>query len=253
MGCYRYLWGGFTSAQAVGSTKDGGAPFTPEACGQQSIFAYYATHFPTVEINATFYRLPTENMVENWREKAPDNFIFAVKGSRFITQMKKLNVTKKSISIFFKRIKPLREHLGPILWQLPPTLHKDVLRLERFLDMVPTTFRHAVEFRHPSWMDDEVFDLLRAHNAAHVSVSSLRMPMEFAVTTDFVYIRFHGLQGGFAHDYTADELEPWAEHCQAALRQDKNVYAYFNNDANARAPENAKALTEMTRTELVGA
>ena len=227
--------------------------FYPEGLRPAEQFSYYANQFSSVEINATFYRLPTENMVENWREKAPDNFIFAVKGSRFITQMKKLNVTKDSISIFFKRIKPLREHLGPILWQLPPTLHRDVPRLERFLDRVPTNFRHAVEFRHPSWIDDEVFDVLRAHNAAHVSVSSMRMPMDFTVTTDFIYIRFHGLQGGAAHDYTREELDPWAEHCQAALRQNKTVYAYFNNDWNCRAPENAKTLSEMTQAELVGA
>jgi uncharacterized protein YecE (DUF72 family) len=167
--------------------------------------------------------------------------------------MKKLNVTKDSISIFFDRVKPLREHMGPILWQLPPTLHKDVPRLERFLGMVPKRFRHAVEFRHPSWMADEVFDVLRAHDVAHVSVSSLRMPMDFTVTTDFLYIRFHGLEGGATHDYTRDELESWAEHCQAALRQGQTVYAYFNNDWNCRAPENAKTLMEMTQAELVGA
>lgn len=227
--------------------------FYPQGLRPPELFGYYGSQFPTVEINATFYRLPTENMVENWREKAPDDFIYAVKGSRFITQMKKLNVTEDSISIFFKRIQPLREHLGPILWQLPPNLHRDVPRLERFLDMVPGRFRHAVEFRHPSWIEDEVFDVLRAHKAAHVSVSSQRMPMSFAVTTDFVYIRFHGLEGGAAHDYTRAELEPWAEHCQAALRQDKTVYAYFNNDWNARAPENARALMQMTEAELVGA
>lgn len=227
--------------------------FYPQGLRPPELFGYYGSQFPTVEINATFYRLPTENMVENWREKAPDDFIYAVKGSRFITQMKKLNVTEDSISIFFKRIQPLREHLGPILWQLPPNLHRDVPRLERFLDMVPGRFRHAVEFRHPSWIEDEVFDVLRAHKAAHVSVSSQRMPMNFAVTTDFVYIRFHGLEGGAAHDYTRAELEPWAEHCQAALRQDKTVYAYFNNDWNARAPENARALMQMTEAELVGA
>src|SRR5687767_8186330 len=104
--------------------------FYPEGTRPQQRFDFYRRHFSTVEINSTFYRLPTENMVENWREKAPDGFIFAIKGSRFITQMKKLNVTEDSISIFFKRIQPLREHLGPILWQLPPNLHRDVPRLE---------------------------------------------------------------------------------------------------------------------------
>ena len=157
--------------------------FYPKELRQADHFGYYAQHFPTVEINATFYRLPTENMVKGWHDKAPDDFIFAVKGSRFITQMKKLNVTSDSISIFFERITPLREHLGPILWQLPPSLHKDVPRLDRFLAIVPKRFRHAVEFRHPSWMADEVFEVLRAHDAAHVSLSSQRMPMDFTTTT----------------------------------------------------------------------
>ena len=102
-------------------------------------------------------------------------------------------------------------------------------------------------------MADEVFDVLRAHDAAHVSLSSQRMPMDFTTTTDFVYIRFHGLEGGAAHDYTREELEPWADYCQTALREGKTVYAYFNNDWNCRAPENARAIMEMTRAELVHA
>ena len=231
--------------------KGWSGPFYPKELRQADHFAYYARHFPTVEINATFYRLPTENMAQGWHDKAPKDFIFAVKGSRFITQMKKLNVTSDSISIFFERIAPLREHLGPMLWQLPPSLHRDVPRLDRFLHMVPKRFRHAVEFRHPSWMAEEVFEVLRAHDAAHVSLSSQRMPTDFTTTTDFVYIRFHGLEGGAAHDYTREELEPWAEHCQSALHEGKTVYAYFNNDWNCRAPENARALMEMTEAELV--
>jgi len=225
--------------------------FYPKELRPPEHFGYYAGHFPSVEINATFYRLPTENMVKGWHNKAPDDFIFAVKGSRFITQMKKLNVTADSISIFFERIKPLRKHLGPILWQLPPSLHKDVPRLERFLAMVPKRFRHAVEFRHPSWMAEEVFEVLRAHDAAHVSVSSMRMPADFTTTTDFVYIRFHGLEAGAAHDYTREELEPWGQHIQSAADSGKTVYAYFNNDWNCRAPENARALMEMTQAEPV--
>jgi uncharacterized protein YecE (DUF72 family) len=221
--------------------------FYPKRLKQAEHFNYYATHFPTVEINATFYRLPTENMVRGWHDKAPEGFIFAVKGSRFITQMKKLKVEPESIQIFFDRVEPLAEHLGPILWQLPPMLHKDIPRLKHFLELLPTEFRYAVEFRHPSWMDSEVFDLLRTHDCAHASVSSLRMPMDLTVTTDFVYIRFHGLEHGAAHDYTREELQPWAEHCRAALEDGKTVYAYFNNDWNCRAPENAKMMIEMTQ------
>lgn len=227
--------------------------FYPKGLKQAEHFNYYATQFPTVEINATFYRLPTENMVLGWHDKAPKGFIFAVKGSRFITQMKKLKVERESIRKFFDRIEPLAEHLGPVLWQLPPMLHKDTPRLETFLNQLPQEFRYAVEFRHPSWMEDEVFEVLRAHDCAHVSVSSLRMPMNLTVTTDFVYIRFHGLEHGAAHDYAREELKPWAEHCRHALEAGKTVYAYFNNDWNCRAPENAKLMIEMTQREAVAA
>ena len=219
--------------------------FYPKGMKPAEQLPYYASHFPTVEINATFYRLPGENMVRGWHDKAPEGFIYAVKGSRFITQMKKLKVERESIQIFFDRIAPLAEHLGPILWQLPPMLGKDIPRLENFLEMLPRDYRYAVEFRHPSWMEEEVFDVLRAHDCAHVSVSSLRMPMNLTITSDFVYIRFHGLEQGAAHDYTREELEPWAEHCRAALEDGKTVYVYFNNDWNCRAPENAKTMWEM--------
>jgi len=233
------------------SYKGWAGAFYPKGLRPAEHLQYYANHFPTVEINATFYRLPDENMVRGWHDIAPDSFIFAVKGSRFITQMKKLNVDHESIAKFFDRIEPLGEHMGPILWQLPPNLHKDVPRLERFLGMVPKDYRHAVEFRHPSWMEDDVFDLLRSFDAAHVSVSSMRMPMNLTVTTDFVYIRFHGLEHGAAHDYAREEMEPWVEHCRGALEQGKKVYAYFNNDWNCRAPENAKTMMEMAGAEAM--
>ena len=221
--------------------------FYPKGMRPAEQLPYYARHFPTVEINATFYRLPPETMVRGWCDKAPEGFIYAVKGSRFITQMKKLKVERESIQIFFERVAPLSGHLGPILWQLPPMLQKDIPRLENFLNLLPDEFRYAVEFRHPSWVHEDVFELLRDHQCAHVSVSSLRMPMDFTVTTDFVYLRFHGLEQGAAHDYTREELEPWADHCRRAIDEGKTVYAYFNNDWNCRAPENAKVMIEMTQ------
>jgi uncharacterized protein YecE (DUF72 family) len=219
--------------------------FYPKEVPAKEHLGFYASNFNTVEINASFYRLPTETMVRGWRERAPKGFIFAVKGSRFITHMKKLNAEPESIEIFFERATLLREHLGPILWQLPPNLHYDPSRLESFLSKLPKPFRYAVEFRHPSWINAETFAVLRKHNAAHVSLSSMGMPMDLTITAEFIYIRFHGLKGGFAHDYTREELKPWAEHCRAALHDGLKVYAYFNNDANTRAPGNAKMLPEM--------
>jgi len=223
--------------------------FYPEGLSPRKHLEFYATQFNTVEINATFYRLPIETGVHAWHDTAPDGFLYAVKGSRFITQMKKLNVEPKSIAIFFERIAPLKEHLGPILWQLPPMLRKDAPRLDRFLSRLPRKHRYAVEFRHPSWLDEEIFGILQAHRVAFVPVSSLVMPLNLRVTTDFIYIRFHGLEGGAAHDYTAQELKPWAEHCRKCVRNGLDVFGYFNNDLNSRAPENARQFREMIESK----
>lgn len=208
-------------------------------------FAFYATQFPTVEINATFYRMPTLKMIHGWRQRAPDGFIFAVKGSRFITHIKRLNNLERSVANFISRIRPMKEKLGPILWQLPPNFKKDLPRLEQFLKRLPKKFSHAVEFRHPDWIVPETFDLLHHFNVASVAISSMRMPMDFTVTSNFIYIRFHGLEGGAKHDYTEEELKPWAKFIREQAKAGRNVYAYFNNDVNVRAPDNAKMLMKM--------
>ncbi len=212
-------------------------------------FDFYATQFPTVEINLTFYRLPTPAVVGGWRDKAPPGFVYAVKGSRFITHMKKLANLDGALDRFYEHINPLKDQIGVVLWQLPPHLKKDIPRLEAFLERLPRTYRYAVEFRHPSWLENDVFDLLRRYHAAQVSISSLAMPMNLEVTSDHVYIRFHGLELGAAHDYTPDELAPWAAHIRRQARAGRTVFAYFNNDANVRAPGNAKLLMQMTSSE----
>ena len=219
--------------------------FYPSDLPKTRHFEFYTTQFPTVEINLTFYRLPTPNMVRDWREKAPPGFVYALKGSRFITHMKKLANLDGALKEYFDRIEPLHEKVGGILWQLPPILRKEPARLEDFLERLPRRYCHAVEFRHPSWMEEEIFEILRRHNAAHVSVSSLSMPMNLTVTADFVYVRFHGLENGAAHNYTHEELAPWARHIRRQAASGKTVYAYFNNDANVRAPANAKLLMHL--------
>ena len=212
-------------------------------------FAFYATQFPTVEINATFYRMPSLKMVHGWRDKAPEKFIFAVKGSRFITHIKRLNNLERSVTNFISHIKPMKDRLGPLLWQLPPSFKKDLLRLKNFLKRLPKTFSHAIEFRHPDWMIDDTFELLRQYNVACVGISSQRMPQNFSVTADFVYTRFHGLKGGARHDYTRAELEPWADHIRTQAAAGKTAFAYFNNDVNVRAPGNAKVLMQLCGVE----
>jgi uncharacterized protein YecE (DUF72 family) len=184
-------------------------------------------------------------MVRGWRDKAPKEFVYAVKGSRFITHMKKLANLDGAVGKYFTRLRPLREKIGVVLWQLPPNLKKDCQRLDRFLKQLPKTYRHAVEFREPSWLAEETFELLRQRKASFVCVSSQAMPQTMEVTSDIIYIRFHGLAGGAAHDYTRKELEPWARHIRAQARAGNTIYAYFNNDLNVRAPGNAKMLIGM--------
>lgn len=206
---------------------------------------FYARVFPTVEINATFYRLPSEGMVLGWRDRVDADFQYAVKGSRFITHMKKLANLDGALDLFFDRIAPLQDRIAIVLWQLPPILKKDIPRLDDFLARVPNNYRHAVEFRERSWYDDETFEVLRKHNASHVALSSGGMPMDLSVTSDIIYIRFHGLAGGAAHDYTRQELEPWAEYICEQAEKGCTLYVYFNNDVNVRAPDNAQMLMDM--------
>ncbi|HZV36400.1 MAG TPA: DUF72 domain-containing protein [Verrucomicrobiae bacterium] len=233
------------------SYKSWGNTFYPEEVPKYRQLEFYQTQFPTVEINATFYRLATLAMTRRWHDVAPEGFLYAIKGSRFITHIKRLKDVEEALDTFFKRIAPLKEKTGSILWQLPPTFQKDCVRLGDFLRLLPKNYRHAVEFRHVSWFeDDEVLKLLKKYRAAFVSVSSGRMPMNFSVTTDFIYIRFHGLAGGAAHDYTRAELQPWADHILA--HRDKTAFIYFNNDVNVRAPQNARELMGMIGERALG-
>ncbi len=225
--------------------KDWHDAFYPEDVPKAALLEYYSRQFTSVEINATFYRLATANAVKNWREKIAGDFVYSVKGGRFITHMKRLTDPELALQRFFERIEPLQSRLGPILWQLPPTLSRDTDLLKTFVGHLPLRYRHAIEFRHPSWLRADVFDVLQKYDIAQVWISSLAMPRRFDVTTDFIYLRFHGLEQGYRHNYTRDELSPWAHQLLTRSKQGLRAFVYFNNDGNARAPENAKLLREM--------
>jgi uncharacterized protein YecE (DUF72 family) len=219
--------------------------FYPEGWPARKSLEFYISKFPTVEINASFYRLPETKTFRSWREQAPDGFVYALKGSRAVTHLKRLQPGAKSFDLLLERSRALEPRLGPLLWQLPPNFKKNAKRLEQFLKRLPRRLTHAIEFRHPSWLDEEISKLLIQYGAANVSVSSQAMPMQFDVTTDFVYVRFHGLSGGAAHHYTNHELEPWADHLRDCARRGITGFVYFNNDANTRAPLNALQLMNM--------
>lgn len=230
------------------SYDDWDATFYPADLPRARWGEHYRTRFSTVEINLTFYRLPRPTTVQKWHDEAPPRFRYAVKGSRYITHVLRLgDGAQEAVGTFVRRVAPLKSYLSVVLWQLPPNLHRDDGRLEHFLRALPrrvgsTSLRHAIEFRHRSWVDDDVFALLDRHRATHVWVSSQAMPPNRTRTGDLVYVRFHGLDGGYRHDYTDAELAPWAE---ALADAGCDGYVFFNNDGDARAPANAQRLRAM--------
>ena len=231
-----------------------GGAFYPKGLASGQWLEYYARRFATVEINASFYRLPGEAMVDRWHEIAPPGFAFAAKGSRLITHAHRLKDAAGSVETFMQRLGRLDEALAVVLWQLPPAMERsdeNLTRLDSFLGLLPRHVRHAVEFRHPSWLSDEAFSVLRDHGVAQVAVSSTRMPRDLTATADFAYVRMHGLSGGYAHHYTRRGLASWADFLSDLDKDGKDAYVYFNNDARAQAPKDARELIAVLKDRRV--
>lgn len=227
--------------------------FYPEGTEKIDMLNQYVGEFNSVEINATFYSLPFENMLKGWNSKASDKFQYAVKAPRQVTHQNKLDAEEEYLNDFFSRIKELGGHLGPVLWQLPPSLEKDVDLLKEFFEKIDTTeLEHALEFRNESWLDDEVFSELESRGVASVSVSSDSMPVDFTDTADFVYYRFHGLSDNHRYNYSKKELDEWAERCAEALNAGKRAYVFFNNTASGDAPMNARVFSDMVERKAEG-
>lgn len=216
--------------------------FYPQDLPKVKWLESYAQHFDTVEINSTFYHLPTEAACANWRRRTPDGFTLAVKVSRFITHTKRLKEVDEAEVIFVKRARILDEKLGPLLYQLPPNFHRDDARLEAFLNGLPDDLRHVIEFRHQSWLDEVVFTMLRRY---HVGLCIFDMPgfrCPLVATADFAYIRFHGSEGLYSSSYADEELADWVKKLRALAANLKDVYIYFNNDVAGFAVDNALTL-----------
>lgn len=220
--------------------------FYPEDVKGAERLSYYATKFGSVEVNATFYRLPFKGMVIGWNNRLPPAFHLVLKGPRSVTHLRKLRNCGEPLAAFFERVLELNT-LKVVLWQLPPSLHKNTELLDHFLTSLPDTVRHAVEFRHESWWDEETAEVLGEHRAAFVAISHPRLPDDVIPTTDFLYLRFHGLSNKlYNYDYTRRELRAWATKLKLQLGG-REVYAFFNNDFRARAAENALVLREMVK------
>jgi uncharacterized protein YecE (DUF72 family) len=228
---------------------------------------YYSRYFKTVEINYSFYHLPRPSTYQNWYQQVPEDFLFAVKASRFITHIKRLKGVKEAWQQFIKNALYLKEKLGPILFQFPPSFgatKENIERLEQFLTLLkiyrgqtPVNLRYALEFRHKSWCDPEgkpsvsyevnekIYKLLKKYNVAWVIADSPSWPKAEVITADFIYIRMHGSKVLFSSKYTKEEISSVAQKIKKWLLQGKDVYCYFNNDVMGYAIENAKELIKL--------
>jgi uncharacterized protein YecE (DUF72 family) len=205
----------------------------------------YAKHFDTVEVNTTFYRLPRRDAVAAWVQQTPASFLFAVKASRYLTHIRRLQDLDEGIRRFYERIEPLQEagRLGPVLWQLPANFHRDDERLAAWLQALPEG-RHTIEFRHPSWFVAPVMQALRDRGVALTIGDHPERPFQSHETTaDWRFVRFHYGSRGRAGNYSAAELDTWARRITQWRRREE-VFAYFNNDWRGFAPANAKGLRD---------
>jgi uncharacterized protein YecE (DUF72 family) len=222
--------------------------FYPAKLPAREHLAFYAKHFDTVELNNSFYRQPPPERFEAWREQAPPGFLFAVKGSRYVTHIKRLAVEKKSIDLVIDAAVGLGEKLGPILFQLQANFHLDLERLERFVGMLPDDVRLALEFRHDSWLVPAVFELLRSHRIALTIPDHPRLPKSLEITSDFTYIRMHLPPHGLGYGKRA--LEPWADRVVEWRRTGLDVLVYFNNDMEGHAINDAQTLIELVAAKV---
>jgi uncharacterized protein YecE (DUF72 family) len=215
----------------------GGAP-------KRTWLELYASRFPVVEVNNSFYQLPKEETFERWKAETPNGFRFAVKASRFITHIRRLTDCREPVNLFWSRATHLGDKLGPVLFQLPPNLGVEAGRVREFLALLPRAMRPAFEFRHASWQTDEVLELLDGAGAAWVLADRPGWRVPLVLTGGWSYVRFH--QGRATHPgYTRRKLQTWAD--RIAGLDAKDVFVFFNNDQFAAAPRDAETLSDLLR------
>jgi len=216
--------------------------FYPQKLGQAKWLEFYSQHFAKVELNNTFYHLPSEQAFAGWRDRTSPGFVYSVKVSRLITHLKKLRNVEEALDNFLSRARILGEKLGPLLYQLPPNMPRNEPLLEAFLRLLPADSSHIFEFRHESWFDEEVIALLRKHNVGFCIYDMPGVTTPVLATSDVAYIRFHGSAAMYGSCYSDAELEAWATKIAHLGERLASVYVYFNNDDEAFAVSNAKTL-----------
>jgi uncharacterized protein YecE (DUF72 family) len=221
--------------------------FYPAGLARRDWLPYYARHFATVELNNPFYRLPSKAAFRGWRAQVPDDFVFAVKASRFLTHLKRLKTPMPPLDRLLRRVAPLGPTLGPVLFQLPGQFHANPPRLGRFLGALGRQrhrpgLRAALEVRHDSWLRPETYDLLRKANVALCFHDNRTQPVTAPVTADFVYVRRHGTAVRYHGSYPEARLRTDARRIRGWLEDGLDVYVYFNNDGGGAAVKNARRL-----------
>jgi uncharacterized protein YecE (DUF72 family) len=229
--------------------------FFPSDLPQRKWLEFYTEYFDTVELNVSFYRLPKKEVFEGWYKRTPKRFCFTVKGSRFITHIKRLKDCREPLSLLLDHASPLKEKLGVVLWQLPPRFRFQEERLEEFCVLLSTLprskhVRHAFEFRDASWFCHEAFRILEEFHFAFCIAHGSGLPFIETITSDFTYLRLHGGEVLYGSNYSDKELKQWAEKIQDWREKGKNVFVYFNNDAYGFAVKNGLTLKKFVSSFL---
>jgi uncharacterized protein YecE (DUF72 family) len=219
--------------------------FYPKKLPEKQFLSHYIQHFSTVEINRTFYSLPEKSVFINYAKFVPASFIFSVKASRFITHIKKLKDPKKPLQRFFNRVKGLKSHLGPILFQLQPHWKVNSERLSSFLKALPKGYRYAFELRDVSWLREDIYDLFKKYNSAFCIYELDGFITPKIITADFIYVRLHGPKGAYGGRYPLKMLKEWAKFFRQEAKKGKDIYCYFDNDEAGYAALNALELNRL--------
>jgi uncharacterized protein YecE (DUF72 family) len=219
--------------------------FYPADLRQSQWLSYYSEHFDTVEINSSFYRLPSEAAFDHWRDHSPPGFRYAVKANRFLTHIKRLKEINEPLERFLERARRLGDKLGPILWQLPPRWHPDLERLEQFASRLPSDLIHVFEFRDPHWFIPPVGKILEQHKLTFCIFDMPGITCPHWITSRTIYLRFHGSTVVYGGLYGKEGLLPWRDRIHQWMEDGCSIYIYFNNDAFGFAIQDAKMLIDL--------